>query len=371
MLSIRFFFRVCHEASTQFGIGLALGASFRKPDLGQRPGRGKALRVVVGNANYLSGALPTPANDAGLIAQTLQAAVSMWSAFATLIRIRCGARSGILSPRYLRPAPIPWLSIYLSGYGMQLEGENYFVPTDANIARDVNVSSEALRLSDYTKPLAALEIKANIVVLDGARANPFAKSGPPLAGGLALVEPDPGTLIAFNAGPGTVAQNEAGPYSSYAQALAEMMREGGLPVTELFNRVRLRVNDITKGAQCPGTFRSCRRRSTFLSGRRMRHHLRFRLNRRQRSDRGPSLILTRGRPISRLSIATICRTMRTFSSPIPGSDGTTGASYCCGPPRSHHVVAQPDIDTPPAYWSYLRRYPSGFMPMMRGAGLHI
>jgi uncharacterized caspase-like protein len=30
--------------------------------------------LVVGNANYASGALPTPANDAGLIAQTLQAA---------------------------------------------------------------------------------------------------------------------------------------------------------------------------------------------------------------------------------------------------------------------------------------------------------
>src|SRR3979409_1818083 len=117
---------------------------------------------------------------------------------------------------------------------MQLEGENYFVPTDANIARDVNVSSEALRLSDYTKPLAALGIKASIVVLDGARANPFAKTGPPLAGGLALVEPDPGTLIALNGAPGTRA-----------------MREGGLPVADLFNRVRLRVNETTKGAQVP------------------------------------------------------------------------------------------------------------------------
>jgi uncharacterized caspase-like protein len=68
---------------------------------------------------------------------------------------------------------------------------------------------------------------------------------------LALVDPDPGTLIAFNAAPGTVAQNEAGPYSSYAQALAEMMRKGGLPATDLFNRVRLRVNDATKGAQVP------------------------------------------------------------------------------------------------------------------------
>src|SRR5258707_4430552 len=100
-------------------------------------------------------------------------------------------------------------------------------------------------------PLAAVGIRASFVVLAGARASRFANSGPPLAGGLALVEPDPGTLIAFNAAPGTVAQTEAGPYSSYAQALAEMMREGGLPVTEAFNRVRLRVNDITKGAQVP------------------------------------------------------------------------------------------------------------------------
>src|ERR1700674_4057143 len=34
----------------------------------------KRIALVVGNANYASGALPTPANDAGLIAQTLQAA---------------------------------------------------------------------------------------------------------------------------------------------------------------------------------------------------------------------------------------------------------------------------------------------------------
>src|SRR5262249_21688924 len=34
----------------------------------------KRIALVIGNGNYQSGALPTPANDAGLIAQTLQAA---------------------------------------------------------------------------------------------------------------------------------------------------------------------------------------------------------------------------------------------------------------------------------------------------------
>ena len=58
-------------------------------------------------------------------------------------------------------------------------------------------------------------------------------------------------LIAFNAAPGTIAPAAEGAYSPYAKALAEMMREGGLPPDELFDRVRLRVSDVTQGAQVP------------------------------------------------------------------------------------------------------------------------
>jgi uncharacterized caspase-like protein len=209
------------------------------------------IALVVGNANYQTGALPTPANDAGLIAQTLQAA-----GFDVT-----GARD--LNQEALRQAFRDFLDkagasgadtvayIYLSGYGLQLEDENYFAPIDARIASDANVPSEALRLSDYLKPLAALHLKANIVVLDLARANPYAKSGSPLPGGLALVEPDASSLIAFNAAPGTVGPNEAGPYSAYAQALAEISREGGVGIDDVFTRVRLRVNQLTNGAEVP------------------------------------------------------------------------------------------------------------------------
>ena len=79
-------------------------------------------------------------------------------------------------------------------------------------------------------------------MLDAARPQPFIEGGQPIAGGLALVEPDPHTLIAFNAAPGTVAPSEQGPYGVYAQSLAEMIRTGGLPLPEVFNRLRLRVN---------------------------------------------------------------------------------------------------------------------------------
>src|SRR3989442_1092817 len=206
----------------------------------------KRIALVIGNAGYQAGALNTPANDAGLIAQTLQA-----SGFDVV-----GARD--LDQDSLRRALRDFLDkaggagpdtvalVYVSGYGLQLEGENYFVPIDAKIARDADVAAEAVRISDYSRPLAALKLKASIIILDVARANPFARSGPPLANGLALIEPEPGLLVAFNAAPGTVAPEGQGPYGPYAQALAEMMPESSLPLPQVFERVRLRGNDMTK-----------------------------------------------------------------------------------------------------------------------------
>src|SRR5438093_590365 len=211
----------------------------------------KRIALVIGNAAYQAGALATPANDAGLIAQTLQAAGFDVVGARDLDQdsLRRALRDFLEKAAAAGPDTVAF--VYVSGYGLQLEGENYFVPIDAKVARDSDVAAEALRLSDYLRPLAALKLKAGIVVLDAARSNPFVKSGPPLAGGLALVEPEPGLLIAFNAAPGTVAPEAQGAYGPYAQALAEMMREGGLPLAEVFDRVRLRVNDMTKGAQVP------------------------------------------------------------------------------------------------------------------------
>src|SRR3954454_20920377 len=211
----------------------------------------KRIALVVGNAGYQAGALNTPANDAGLIAQTLQAAGFDVVGARDLDQdsLRHAFRDFVEKATSSGPDTVAF--VYVGGYGLQLEGENYFVPIDAKIARDSDIPAESLRISDYSRPLAALKLKASIVVVDAARANSFAKSGQPLAGGLALVEPEPGLLIAFNAAPGTVAPEGQGPYGPYAQALAEMIREGGLPLNGVFDRTRLRVNDLTAGAEVP------------------------------------------------------------------------------------------------------------------------
>jgi uncharacterized caspase-like protein len=211
----------------------------------------KRLALVIGNGTYVAGALQTAANDAGLVAQTLQAAGFDVAGARDLDgeTLRRSFREFVQKVQAAGPNTVVF--VYLAGYGVQLSGENYFIPVDAKIARDIDVPVESLRLSDYMRQLSALPVKANIIVLDAARANPFAKEGPPLAGGLALVEPEAKMLVAFNAAPGTIAPESQPPYGAYAQALAEMIRAGGLPLPDLFERVRLRVSETTKGAQIP------------------------------------------------------------------------------------------------------------------------
>ena len=320
----------------------------------------KRIALVIGNASYQATPLKTSANDAGLIAQTLEAA-----GFDVV-----GARD--LDQDSLRHAlrdfmdkasasgPNTVVFVYLSGYGLQLEGENYFVPVDAKINNASDVPAQAIRLSDYVRPLTALRLKANIVVLDAARANPFARSGPPLAGGLALVEPEQGTLVGFNAAPGTVAPEGQGPYGAYAKALAEMMRDGSLSLNDVFDRTRLRVNELTKGAEVPWNASKIETSFTFL----------VRAPDAPPPQVSPEQTATiRSKPIRDLDaqdayIAALNRdTLQGYLDFL--------AAYPDDPmaKRVHAIVAARreaitwrhtrSVDTPQAYWSYLRRYPRG------------
>ena len=321
----------------------------------------KRIALVVGNAAYAKAPLATTANDAGLIAQQLQAA-----GFDVI-----GARD--LDGDTLRKSFHDFLEkaqsdpantvamIYLAGYAMQLAGENYFIPVDANISHDTDVPIEGLRVSDYTRQLASLSLKASVIVLDAARPQPFVEGGQTIASGLALVEPDNNTLIAFNAAPGTVAPNEDGPYGTYAQALAEMIRTGGLSLPDVFDRVRLRVSENSKGAQVPWDAQKIQAQFTFF-------------------DRAPDAPPTQGpadqaaairdKPMRDLGAqdaytAALDRdTMQGYEDFLVAYPGDPMARRVRGilAARREAITWRRTYltDTPAAYWSYLRRYPGGW-----------
>jgi uncharacterized caspase-like protein len=229
---------------------LAFLTALSAPTAGAAPSE-KRLALVIGNASYHAKTLASPVNDAALIAQTLQAA-----GFDVM-----GARD--LDEDSLRQAFHAFIDgvtkagadavafVYFAGYGLQLEGENYLMPIDADIASASEVPLRALRLSDQTHALGELHLKTTFVILDAARTSPFAFIGQPLADGLAWVEPETNMLVAFNAAPSSVAPDGRESYGPYAKALAEMIREGSLTPANVFDRTRLRVSDSTKGAQVP------------------------------------------------------------------------------------------------------------------------
>src|SRR3981189_3177556 len=119
----------------------------------------KRIALVVGNGGYQAGALDTPANDAGLIAQTLQAAGFDVVGARDLDEdsLRHAFRDFV--DNVTKAGPEAVVAVYFAGYGLQLAGENYLVPIDANIAHDSDVPVRALRLSDYTHALAGLHLK--------------------------------------------------------------------------------------------------------------------------------------------------------------------------------------------------------------------
>ncbi len=227
--------------------------AFLTVSLAQRAGHAPEMRfaLVIGNDEYRAGKLATPANDAGLVANALQAAGFTVTGARNLDQATLRESFREFLGQVSAAGPDAVALVYLAGYGLQFEGENYFVPVDADIERDVDVPLQAIRISDFTQPLAARPGHVKIVILDAARQNSFARGGEPLASGLALVDPVRDMAIAFNAAPGTVAPNEQGPYGAYATALTEMIAAGGLTLDDIFARVRLRVSDVTLGAEIP------------------------------------------------------------------------------------------------------------------------
>ncbi len=335
-------------AFTVFALVVGQGADARAAE--------RRLALVIGEAAYPVKPIATAANDAGLVAQTLQAAGFDVTGARDLEEAALKQAFRDFLDKAAQAGPDAVAFIYVSGYGLQLEGENYVLPVDAQIARDTDIPLRGLRVSDYLKPLAASGAKLTVAVLDVARANPFKLAGEPLAGGLALYEPGGRALLAYNAAPGTIAPESSGDYGPYAHALAEMMRDGGLPLMDVFENTRLRVSEITKGAQIP--WNSQRVDADFIF-----------FEREAGAPLRKEDVARVSQPISALgpedgySAAVRRDTLQGYADYVatyPVSPYAKRARAMLAARREAMTWRRSRmIDTPEAYWSYLRRYPRG------------
>ena len=141
--------------------------------------------------------------------------------------------------------------IYFAGHAVEVQGENYMIPVDANVGSNRDVQRQSVSLDDMLATVDRARVM-RIVILDSCRDNPFgdaldltAAAPQPQgdaatrgAGGLAAPAPDRGTLVAFAARDGQVALDGTGSNSPFALALADKMKIPGLEISLMFRQVR-------------------------------------------------------------------------------------------------------------------------------------
>lgn len=323
------------------------------------PPREARFALIIGNDGYDNAPLPTAAQDAGLIADTLKAAgfEVMGARNVDQDTFRASYREFLQKLGGAGEGGVGF--IYVSGYGLQYEGENYLIPVGATVERETDLALNAIRISDLTRPYGGMPARVKMVVLDLAYKGPFGQQAQ-LAPGLALTTPEPNMLLAFNAAPGAYAPETKPPYGSYAQALAEMMREGGLQPADIFDRTRLRVSDLTRSTQIPWNSSLIQESFVFFE--------------RKAGEPAPGaneaqLETARTRPINEMTpeeayAAALARDelegYQEFLTAFPDSPYAKNVRGILAARREAATWQRAvTSNTPNAYWTYIRRYPKG------------
>ncbi|MEO1120512.1 MAG: caspase family protein [Pseudomonadota bacterium] len=242
------------------------------------------LALLIGNGEYQNvWALPNPANDARAVASALSAAGYVVFSGGALTDLTADEMRTSISTFGRAAAERGGIAfVYYAGHGVQLNGVNYLIPTDAEIASTDDIQTNAVSAQDFLSALSDDQIEVKVIVLDACRDLPFeaadevsgvAATGAAVDGGPALrsltpglsqLLAPPGALVAFSTGPGAVAKDgPIGGNSPYAEAMVEAMRRPGLRFEDLFIAVRNIVRAKTQGEQTPWETSSLTRVATF------------------------------------------------------------------------------------------------------------
>lgn len=213
----------------------------------------KKVALVIGNGNYPKWPLRNPANDARAVSQALtEVGFKTTTAIDVTLPNLDRAVSSLVSQ--VRQGDV--VAFYYAGHGIQLEGENYLVPVDFDAKDEADAKYAAYAASRVQERIEKAGARVTLVVLDACRNNPFAATRS-AGGGLAAMGTGKGTLIAFATAPGKTADdNPNGNNGLFTTHLITALKEPGLTLDQVFNRVREKVHNASGGRQVPWTVSS-------------------------------------------------------------------------------------------------------------------
>lgn len=140
---------------------------------------------------------------------------------------------------------------FFSGFGIQVEKSTYLVPADADIWTERDVAARSVALADVTRAIEDAGAKAQVLVLDASRRNPFERRFRTLSSGLGPIAVPRDSLLISAAGIGELAEDGEADGSIFVSELLKEMRAPGLGIQEIFSRTAIGVARATNGAERP------------------------------------------------------------------------------------------------------------------------
>jgi formylglycine-generating enzyme required for sulfatase activity len=218
------------------------------------PQSSRRVALVIGNGAYQNiRTLKNPANDAADVAAALQElGFELVGGGAGVNLTQAQMRQRIREfGQKLRGGGVG--VFYYAGHGVQLNGKNYLIPVEIDVASEADLEDAAVDIQYMLNQLRDSDNGLNIVILDACRNNPFEGRVRDARDGLAEVRAATGTLIAYATAPGSVASDGTGRNGAYTEALLKQLKQPGVEVLEMFRQVREAVYAASGRKQVPWT----------------------------------------------------------------------------------------------------------------------
>lgn len=213
----------------------------------------RRIALVIGNDAYDNvPVLLKAGNDARAMEQTLSEL-----GFDVISAIDATRREMNRSLQELsnRVQPGDIAMFFYAGHAIEIEGENYLLPTDIPPAvpgQEGFVRGEAISLNRVLDGLRATGARLNIAVLDACRDNPFAAASGRSVGaqrGLSRIVVPGGMFVMYSADAGQSAldrlnDSDPDPNSVFTRSLLPLMKRPGLDLVELARQTRREVNTL-------------------------------------------------------------------------------------------------------------------------------
>ena len=210
----------------------------------------KRIALVIGNSDYAHVIdLKNPVRDADLMERTLKDVGFEVQRYNDLDQR--GMKQAMLEfGRKLKEGAEASM-FYYAGHGIEIAGENYLVPVDADLQSSEEADIQNVSVNSFLSLSENSGVAMNIVILDACRNNPFRSIRGASDGGLAPVKAPRGTYVAYATAPGAVANDGDAANSPFTLALTESMRQPGLTLEAVLKLTRAKVQTRTNGTQLP------------------------------------------------------------------------------------------------------------------------